>query len=110
MTLGNMRERDERRENMNLITGIALLALFGAMIWLGKPKAEVEPFFMRNWFVGNLYIGLCLVVFVLGVVSIILSLAPRISAAREHDRQGVAMSPVGLAILLMRSLLSLLLS
>jgi hypothetical protein len=59
---------------MNLITGIALLALFGLMIWIGKPKGGVQPPFMRSWLVGTLYTVLCLLVFVLGFAAIILSL------------------------------------
>jgi hypothetical protein len=61
--------------SMNLSIGIALLALFGLMIWFGKPKGGVQPFFMQNWIIGTLYTSLCLVVFVLGVAVIITSLA-----------------------------------
>jgi hypothetical protein len=59
---------------MNLTIGIALLALFGLMIWIGKPKGEVQPLFMQSWLVGTLYTVLCLMVFVLGFAAIILSL------------------------------------
>jgi hypothetical protein len=59
---------------MNLTGGIALLVLFGLMIWFGKPKGGVQPFFMRSWLVGTLYTTLCLVVFVLGFAAIIFSL------------------------------------
>jgi hypothetical protein len=59
---------------MNLTGGIALLVLLGLMIWFGKPKGGVQPFFMQNWIVGTLYTTLCLVVFVLGVAAIITSL------------------------------------
>jgi hypothetical protein len=61
--------------SMNLSIGIALLALFGLMIWFGKPKGGVQPFFMQNWIIGTLYTSLCLLVFVLAVAAIITSLA-----------------------------------
>jgi hypothetical protein len=37
---------------MNLTGGIALLVLFGLMIWFGKPKGGVQPFFMQIWIIG----------------------------------------------------------
>jgi hypothetical protein len=60
---------------MSLPAGIALLVLLGLMIWFGKPKGGVQPFFMQNWIIGTLYTSLCLAVFVLAVALILTSLA-----------------------------------
>jgi hypothetical protein len=59
---------------VNLTAGIVLLVVFGAMLWYGKPRNGVQRKFMQTWIVGILYTMLCLLVFVLGIASLVLSL------------------------------------
>ena len=60
---------------MNVTAGIVLLVIFVAMLWFGKPRKGVQLRFMRSWILGMGYTMLCLLTFVLGVASIIVSLS-----------------------------------
>ncbi len=59
---------------MNATAGIVLLIVFAAMLWFGKPRNGVQLRFMRSWILGIGYTMVCMLTFVLGVVSIIFSL------------------------------------
>jgi hypothetical protein len=59
---------------MNLTTGIILLIVFAGMLWFGKPHHGVSPRFLQIYVVGIIYSMVCMLAFVLGIASIIISL------------------------------------
>ncbi len=54
---------------MNIIYGLALLALGIAMIFFGRPRAGTDSApFLKVWIVGQAYAMLIMIVLVLGTV------------------------------------------
>jgi hypothetical protein len=57
---------------MNLTFGIGLIGVAVAMIWLGRPADGVSlPWFKKAWIIGQLYVMLALVLFVMGGAAVI---------------------------------------
>ena len=59
---------------MNLLYGLALIAVTIAMVLLGRPRDGVSAPFLKVWIVGQLYVLIAMVSAVMGVAFVILDL------------------------------------
>ena len=58
---------------MNLLYGLALIAVTIAMVLLGRPRDGVSAPFLKIWIVGQLYVLTAMVSAVIGVALVILN-------------------------------------
>jgi hypothetical protein len=57
---------------MNTTIGIAMICLAVAMIWLARPADGVSvPFFKKAWIIGQLYVMIAMILFILGAAAIL---------------------------------------
>jgi hypothetical protein len=57
---------------MNTTIGIAMICVAVAMIWLARPADGVSvPFFKKAWIIGQLYVMIAMILFILGAAAIL---------------------------------------
>jgi hypothetical protein len=57
---------------MNITFGIALICVAVAMIWFARPADGVSaPFLKSHWIVGQLYVKMAMVIFIMGGAAIL---------------------------------------
>ncbi len=56
---------------MNTTIGIAMICAAVAMLWLGRPADGISPWFKKAWIIGQVYVMVVLILFVMGAAAIL---------------------------------------